>query len=65
MREAAGELNMTIFVIIAIGVVAAFLLNTLLPGIFDRIRDEWLKQKDIQPTGYIEKIDVNKDYYIF
>ncbi|HHT38782.1 MAG TPA: hypothetical protein GXZ95_05200 [Mollicutes bacterium] len=42
MKEATGELNMTVITVIAIAAVGAFLF-AFLPGILQSIRDNWDK----------------------
>lgn len=40
MKEATGELNMTIVTVIAIAAIGAF-LAVFLPGIIETIQDQW------------------------
>lgn len=40
MKEATGELNMTLVTIIAIAAVLAF-VTFFLPGVFDSVSDKW------------------------
>jgi hypothetical protein len=62
MKEASGELNMTIVVIIAVGAVLAF-LTIFLPDVFKSIRESWQKDKTEIPTGYyMEMPDRNIEY---
>jgi predicted transporter len=50
MKEATGELNMTVVVIVAVGAILLF-LGTFLPKIWEDIQNSWDKSKDttIQP----------------
>lgn len=59
MKEATGELNMTIVVIIAVGAVLAF-LTMFMPDIFKQIKDDWKNKEEIDPGySYVEKIDLS------
>lgn len=49
MKEAMGELNMTVVVIVAIGAVAAFFTLVLWPQIRDSISSGWDKINDNDP----------------
>lgn len=49
MKEAMGELNMTVVVIVAIGAVAAFFTLVLWPQIRDSISNGWDKINDNDP----------------
>jgi hypothetical protein len=50
MKEATGELNMTIITVIAIAAIGVFLWN-FLPGILEGIRDNWEQGTDTTPGG--------------
>lgn len=41
MKEASGELNMTVVTIIAIAAIAAFLMTFLWPRIQNSISEQW------------------------
>ena len=41
MKEATGELNMTVITIVAIAAIAAFLTFFLWPKINDKIQGQW------------------------
>ena len=41
MKEATGELNMTVITIVAIAAIAAFLTFFLWPKINDKIKGQW------------------------
>lgn len=57
MKEAMGELNMTVVVIVAIGAVAAFFTLVLWPQIRDNISSGWDKIGSQDPDiGQIEYI---------
>lgn len=56
MKEAMGELNMTVVVIVAIGAVAAFFTLVLWPQIKENIMGNWDK---IGGNDYDEKGDFN------
>ena len=45
MKEATGELNMTVVVIVAVGAILLF-LGTFLPKIWSDIQDSWDKSKE-------------------
>jgi len=49
MKEAMGELNMTVVVIVAIGAVAAFFTLVLWPQIRDNISGGWDKIQGTEP----------------
>lgn len=55
MKEATGELNMTIIVIIAAGAILLFLSQVLWPEIRDDIMERWNKTKDTD-MGVIQEI---------
>jgi hypothetical protein len=48
MKEAAGELNMTIIVIIAAGAILLFLSSELWPRIREDILERWDKTKETE-----------------
>lgn len=50
MKEATGELNMTIITVIAIAAIGVFLWN-FLPGILDNIKENWKTGTDVTPGG--------------
>ena len=54
MKEATGELNMTIVTIVAIGVVLGF-VTVFLPGILDSISGGWESSTDMDVTPYESK----------
>lgn len=54
MKEATGELNMTIVTIVAIGVVLGF-VTMFLPGILDQISSGWESNTDMNVTPYQQK----------
>jgi len=56
MKAATGELNLTIIVIIAIGLIAAFLYPFIKNTIFPSIENGW---NNSQKTGYIEFVETN------
>jgi hypothetical protein len=65
MKEAAGELNMTIIVIIAVAAILGFLTIFLPDVVFPSIEEQWKDKDPINPyqgSNFIEKIDIN--YYI-
>ncbi|MGI6324640.1 MAG: hypothetical protein ACOXZS_01680 [Bacilli bacterium] len=65
MKEAAGELNMTVVVIIAVGAILAFLAWFLPNVVFPSIEEQWKDKDPINPyqgSNFIEKVDIN--YYI-
>ncbi len=41
MKDAMGELNMTVIVIVAIGAIAAFFMGVLWPNIQESIQGSW------------------------
>jgi len=49
MKEAMGELNMTVVTIVAIGAVAAFFTLVLWPAIKDSISDGWNNVDNTKP----------------
>lgn len=60
MKDAMGELNMTVVTIVAIGAVAAFFTMVLWPQIRDKINAGW-DNIDGQ-TPEVEKIEI-PDYF--
>lgn len=56
MKDAMGELNMTVVTIVAIGAVAAFFTLVLWPQIRDRISDGWDNIDEQDPA--IQKIEI-------
>lgn len=50
MKEAMGELNMTVVVIVAIGAVAAFFTLVLWPQIRDSISKGWDDLEENKPV---------------
>lgn len=46
MKEPVGELNMTIIVIVAAGLIILFLTRDFLPTVFDNILDRWNERQD-------------------
>ena len=59
MKEATGELNMTIIVIIAAGAILLFLSDILWPEIRDDIKKRWDKTKDTE-MGITQEILVTE-----
>lgn len=51
MKEATGELNMTIVTIVAIGVVLGF-VTAFLPGILDSISSGWESNTNMNVPEY-------------
>lgn len=58
MKEAAGELNMTIIVIIAAGAILLFLSTVLWPAIRDDIMERWDKTKGTEMEAIQEIIEI-------
>lgn len=50
MKEATGELNMTIITVIAIAAIGIFLW-AFLPGILSSIQDNWNQGSNQDPSG--------------
>ncbi len=49
MKEASGELNMTVVTIVAIAAIAAFFTTVLWPRIRDNISNQWQNVEDQAP----------------
>ena len=60
MKDAMGELNMTVVTIVAIGAVAAFFTVILWPQIRDKINAGWEKVDEQDPV--VQKIEI-PDYF--
>lgn len=56
MKDAMGELNMTVVTIVAIGAVAAFFTVILWPQIRDKINAGWDSIDEQDPV--VEKIEI-------
>lgn len=50
MKEATGELNMTVVTIILIGIILAFFTGFWKTTIQDKIQKQWDKSTEIQKT---------------
>lgn len=53
MKEAAGELNMTVVTIIAVGAILAFLTWFLPSVVFPAIQNQWNNERDPIPISYV------------
>lgn len=51
MKEVTGELNLTIIVIVAVGLILVF-VSSFLPEVFDSIKNRWNESTDA--TMYVE-----------
>lgn len=59
MKEATGELNMTVIVIIAAAAILAF-VTLILPNIFNSINNSWIDaDKNGIDIGYIVNVPKN------
>lgn len=54
MKDAMGELNMTVVTIVAIGAVAAFFTMVLWPNIRNKINDSWDNVEDVDDETRVE-----------
>ena len=60
MKEATGELNMTLVTILAVAAILTF-VTFFVPSILDSIKNKWGNDNEIEiNTGYVEVID---NYY--
>jgi hypothetical protein len=55
MKEATGELNMTVITVIAIAAIGGFLM-LFLPGIIDTIKSNWNASQNC-PAGQTKQAD--------
>jgi len=55
MKEATGELNMTVITVIAIAAIGAF-IAFFLPKIINTIQSNWNASQNC-PTGYVKQSD--------
>ncbi|MDD4036067.1 MAG: hypothetical protein PHS45_01930 [Bacilli bacterium] len=62
MKEATGELNMTIIVIIAAGVIITLLIP-FLKGVFDNIKEDWDTNRAKQNQTFPYKYERLNDYF--
>lgn len=62
MKDAMGELNMTVVTIVAIGAVAGFFTLVLWPNIRNRISGSW-NVKNAQNNGTFRGSVVLPDYF--
>lgn len=56
MKEATGELSMTVITIVAIVAIAAFVTAVLWPRVSEWIEDKW---GELEGEGYVEIINSN------
>ncbi len=54
MKEATGELNMTVITIVAVGVILGLFIPWLKNTVFPGIQEKWDQYKE---TTYIEHVD--------
>ena len=57
MKEATGELSMTVITIVAIVLIAGFVSAVLWPRVSNYINNSWSNLENPK-TSYVEKVDV-------
>jgi len=59
MKEATGELNMTLVTILAVAAILAF-VTLFVPNILNQISNKWGNDTELNvPTAYVEVINNN------
>lgn len=58
MKEATGELSMTVITIVAIVAIATFVTVVLWPRVKTWIDTQWGKLESNPESAYVEKVDI-------